>query len=224
MSPKYYRNKTIMTEKILRAKHWQLFLIIFVIPFLLVIMLMYQLFESTYTDVRYSYIDQLFTFFQLGPSIIALSMCIFFYWLWSVGKGLNSKISKALKSKTTILTVCLIYQLLYLILMVILVYIWASGWHHRIKLMEPILEFVLDERKFIPLHLIFFTSVIYSIYFAAKKLVTAEQKRKPNFIDFVGEFFLIWFFFIGVWVLQIRINRISEDNFKDTVINNLIDD
>ena len=32
--------------------------------------------------------------------------------------------------------------------------------------------------------------------------------------DFVGEFFLMWFNYIGVWILQPRINRIANDELE----------
>ena len=51
----------------------------------------------------------------------------------------------------------------------------------------------------------------------AKTIKTAEQKRKLDFGDFAGEFFLMWFFMIGVWILQPKINRMSEENLNDFV-------
>jgi hypothetical protein len=55
------------------------------------------------------------------------------------------------------------------------------------------------------------------MYFAAKTLKTVELKREATFSDFVGEFFLIWFNFIGIWILQPKINKIiqsQDDNFQ----------
>ncbi len=47
----------------------------------------------------------------------------------------------------------------------------------------------------------------YSLYFVAKNLAMAEKQEKVAFYDYAGPFFLLWFFFIGVWVIQPRINK-----------------
>jgi len=54
---------------------------------------------------------------------------------------------------------------------------------------------------------------IYTYYHTAKTIKLVEKgntQRKP---EFIGEFFLIWFYFIGVWILQPRINRLQEDDY-----------
>ena len=49
----------------------------------------------------------------------------------------------------------------------------------------------------------------------AKLMKTAELQRKPDGDEFIGEFFLFWFFFVGIWILQPRINKMFEQEELD---------
>jgi len=61
--------------------------------------------------------------------------------------------------------------------------------------------------------------IFYSMYFVAKTIKTAELQRKVGFGDFVGEFFLLWFYFIGVWIVQPKVNKLygKENTTANTV-------
>ncbi|WP_192821747.1 hypothetical protein [Rufibacter sp. LB8] len=49
--------------------------------------------------------------------------------------------------------------------------------------------------------------------FTAKALRSIELRRKARFGDYVGEFFLLLFWPVGIWVLQPRINKIAIKKF-----------
>jgi len=53
--------------------------------------------------------------------------------------------------------------------------------------------------------------MFYCLYFNAKALKAAEWQRPVTFSDFAGEFFMIWFFPVGIWILQPRINKLFEN-------------
>jgi hypothetical protein len=57
------------------------------------------------------------------------------------------------------------------------------------------------------LHLLSMFGIFYSLYFVAKTIKTVELQTKVSFSDFAGEFLLIWFFPIGIWVVQPKINK-----------------
>ena len=48
------------------------------------------------------------------------------------------------------------------------------------------------------------------MYFVAKTLKTVELQKEVLFSDFAGEFFIVWFFPIGIWIIQPKINKIIE--------------
>jgi hypothetical protein len=61
-----------------------------------------------------------------------------------------------------------------------------------------------------PLHLISMFCVFYCLYFVTKVIKTVERQEKVSFGDCLGDFFLIWFFFIGIWIIQPRINALYQ--------------
>jgi hypothetical protein len=62
----------------------------------------------------------------------------------------------------------------------------------------------------LPLHLFAMFCIFYCLYFVAKTIKTAELQREVSFSDFVGEFFMLWFYPIGIWILQPKINQIAK--------------
>jgi hypothetical protein len=75
----------------------------------------------------------------------------------------------------------------------------------------------------VPLHLFSMFCIFYCLYFNAKALKIVEWQRPVTFSDFAGEFFLIWFFPIGIWIIQPRINRLFKNtNDSNQIIDNNI--
>jgi hypothetical protein len=61
----------------------------------------------------------------------------------------------------------------------------------------------------IPLHLLAMSCMFYNLYFVAKSLALAEGRRADSFYDYAGAFFLLWFYPIGIWILQPRFNALA---------------
>jgi len=59
-----------------------------------------------------------------------------------------------------------------------------------------------------PLHLLAMFSIFYVMAFAARNLIMAERQSPVTFYDYSGPFFLLWFFPVGVWIVQPRVNRL----------------
>ena len=55
-------------------------------------------------------------------------------------------------------------------------------------------------------------AIFYCIYLVAKTIKSVEMNKKAGFKDYNGYLLLIFFFFIGVWVLQPKVNRIFSDD------------
>jgi len=64
----------------------------------------------------------------------------------------------------------------------------------------------------VPLLLLSMVCIFYSLYFVSRSYKTAILQKKLEVGDYIGEFFMIWFFFIGVWILQPKINKMIEEN------------
>jgi hypothetical protein len=52
--------------------------------------------------------------------------------------------------------------------------------------------------------------MFYCLYFNAKVLKAVELQKPVTFSEFAGEFFLIWFFPIGIWIIQPRLNKLFD--------------
>jgi len=63
----------------------------------------------------------------------------------------------------------------------------------------------------LPLHLFSMFCIFHTIYFVAKTIRTAELQRVVTFGDFAGEFFLLWFYIIGIWIIQPKVNRLNRE-------------
>ncbi|RSK24693.1 hypothetical protein [Hymenobacter metallilatus] len=65
----------------------------------------------------------------------------------------------------------------------------------------------------VPLHLLSMGCIFYSLYYVARALRSVELQRPAQFAEFVGEFFLLWFYPVGIWFIQPRINRLAGHAF-----------
>jgi hypothetical protein len=62
------------------------------------------------------------------------------------------------------------------------------------------------------LHFFSIFCILHTIYFSAKIIRCAELQRDARFSTFVGYFFLIWIFPVGIWFIQPRINALIENS------------
>lgn len=87
----------------------------------------------------------------------------------------------------------------------------------RISIIYPITYFVFAIYNLLAngeiiksLHIGAMISTLYAIIFTAKILKSAELNRKASIVDYLGDIFLIWFFPIGIWIIQPRINKLVQ--------------
>ena len=115
----------------------------------------------------------------------------FIAWLWSIGSFLNSIVQPALRSNGRLFRFALVYPPLYA----------AAAWIiFSLSLPPTWLILIL-----LP-HLFAMFCIFYSFYFVARSLVVAETGRPASVDSCIGSIFLLWFFPIGVWIVQPRVN------------------
>jgi hypothetical protein len=78
--------------------------------------------------------------------------------------------------------------------------------HTKIAGSFPVNPFIFA--LIVPLNFIAMFCIVYCLYFIAKVLKTVELQRPVRFGEFARELFLIWFFPIGIWIIQPRINKL----------------
>lgn len=195
-----------MINKFLNAKHWQIFLLGFGIPMFFQFLFMYSVIAGM-NDQGELDPDVFFSFMSFLPVIIVLSMGILFGWFWSISIGLQDKVPENVKMKVGNFKVFFFIPLIYISLISLLIF----------SMMSMIAGMIASTVSLVGIGLIFFLHmfsmccIFYVMYFAAKTFKTVELQREVSFSDFVGEFFLLWFFPIGIWFLQPKINKMMEE-------------
>jgi hypothetical protein len=189
----------------LRMKHWQLFLLLFGIPFI------FQVIGT----LSMTFLKSSTMLFMALPLVMLLYMAAFFSWFYTLGTNLNRKLPDTVKMNLKKFKILLSIPIIYILLICIFLFglfrslaeIAASGSPDAaaFSTMQPSWALIV---LVIPLHFFSIFCIFYSLYFIAKSLKVAEGQRAVLFSDFAGEFFLIWFFPIGVWIIQPRINKL----------------
>jgi hypothetical protein len=189
----------------LKAKHWQVFLATFGLPIMLEIIMMASIFASFAHNSGKDVFNLYFRFF---PFIMLLFMGTLFGWLWSVAIGLQKMVPPEVKMKVTKFKIFFFIPVIYILLICLFI---GSMFGAQFSPDNQSLPLIFSAFAIIvPVHLFSMFCIFYCLYFVAKIFKTVELQRPVTFSDFMGEFFMIWFHFIGVWVLQPKINKMIE--------------
>lgn len=134
-----------------------------------------------------------------------------FGWMWSIAIGLQKMIPPGINMKTMMFKIFFFYPLIYILLFCLFFAFSVTSLISMPNGSEPPPILFVGFAVIFPLHLFAMFCMFYNIYFVAKTIKTVELQRVVSFGDFVGEFFLVWFHFIGVWILQPRINKMVKN-------------
>lgn len=189
-----------MIEKFLKAKHWQIFMITFGLPIILEIIAMPFMIIGNNPMVIMKIMPIMMIFFIGG----------FFGWFWAIAIGLQNKVPTEVKMKVKKFKVFFFIPLIYIILIFGFMGfafggILENGQQPSGGMIGGLVGII------VPLHLFSMFCIFYCLYFVSKTFKTVELQREVTFSDFAGEFFMIWFFPIGVWIVQPKINKMIEN-------------
>jgi hypothetical protein len=168
-----------------RAKHWQIFLLIVGAA------------TTLLSFAKAQSADEMLRAALPFGLLMTLSMVFVGAWLWSMGSFLNSVVQPSLRLRLGFFRVALVYPMLY---MFVFVAVFTSA--------NPLLLAVL-----FPLHVFAMFCLFYDFYFVSRSLAMAETPKVASFADYAGSFFLLWFFPVGVWFIQPRVNRLFAQSF-----------
>ena len=181
-----------ITNRFLKAKHWQLFLLIFGVP----------IFLPFITMLLIMLVGKYVIMFQL--LLLFISIASFLTWFWSIAIGLQKSIPQNIKMKVKKFKRLFFISIIYIIFMKVFIRITVRGSNGNI------LNVLIENLFAISINLFLLFSIVYLLYFTAKTFKTVELQREVKFSDFVGEFFLILFYPIGIWALQPKINKMIK--------------
>ena len=194
-----------MTRLFLNAKHWQLFLAIAGLPLLIQGVFMFQIFQNIQQDpsVNIAVFQEVF---QLFPAVTLFSTLVFFGWFWAIAIGLQKQIPSHLALNTKRFKLFFFIPLcyttfLYCLLMFLFSEINTAQPHLHMRWLVLLM----------PLHLLSMFCMFYILYFSAKTLKTALLQRNVTFKDYAAEFFLLWFYIIGLWIIQPKVNALFSN-------------
>lgn len=202
-----------MINKFLKAEHWQLFLVGFAVPFVLQMVLMNDFFQ-TIQELAYimesagdiSPMLEIPKTLIFVPIIMLLTIGVQAGWMWSVVVGLEKKLPEGMYHNSNTL-----FKISLLAPVVTFLYTSFSVYNIVNSILSGMIPSVGGFFLIIPLFFFSMFGMFYVVYFTAKRIKTVELQQVPRFEDWIGEFFLIAFFPIGVWILQPKINQLYHN-------------
>lgn len=207
-----------MTPKILQTPHWKLFILVVGIPFVSAItsvIIMVSLLINQHSPRPESVFPVMFIF----PVIGLFGAVIQLYWQWSIATKLQAYMHPDMrKLRVKRFKLFFFIPWVYFSVMMLVMFIITTQFDPANNDPSPNMMWLIPLIMLgFLMHFFSMFCLIYSLYFVAKTLKSAELQREAHFSDYIGEFFLIWFFPVGVWFIQPRVNRIVQgDQLKDT--------
>ena len=202
-----------MIQFFLRLKHWQLFIVMLGLPIIYQLYFIFEIFGSRTQPMEVvgvegvtQVLNERYFHFNFLPYVLILSSLMFFGWFWSIAIGLQKNIPVEIEMKVKRFKALFIIPLVYTIVFMMLIGGLFSGmFTYGFSNSTWFLVIIL------PLHLFSIFCIFHTIYFVAKTIRTAELQRVVTFGDFAGEFFLLWFYIIGIWIIQPKVNRLNRE-------------
>lgn len=191
--------------KLLTLKHWQLFGLLIGLPMIFQFIVTGSIMSSNNPTM----------FIVAFPIMMIFFISLFFGWFYALGTNLHEKLPATATMNLTRFKIFLSIPVVYMLL--ISVFMLGMFFSSSSDGPNPAIFALI-----VPLHLFSMFCIFYCLYFNAKALKTVEWQKPVTFSDFAGEFFLIWFFPIGVWIIQPRINKLFDPTVE-TNENQILD-
>jgi hypothetical protein len=202
-----------MINKFLKAKHWQLFLLMVGIPILLQFYFIFTLISEAMNESNLK-TPQYFKNFTYLPMLMTVFIIIFCLWIWSIAMGFQNKLLEQVKMKVKRFKWCFIFNLIYLPSYLIM---FGFFMHELMSSNSNILIETNGQTIYyitmsvLPLQLFDIFCIVYMLYFTSKTLKSIILQKDVTFSEYVEEFMLLMFYPIGIWILQPKINQLFRD-------------
>ncbi|MGL1900693.1 MAG: hypothetical protein OCC49_01065 [Fibrobacterales bacterium] len=178
---------------LLKAKHWQLFIGMFLVP-LAVQVLMVQEFISSNSKQNFENPEQVFESFKYLWLFSAFAFLIGITWFISIGVRLRSFVSGLEQMKVKKFIFLSSFSFCYMFM--------ASTLFEIIPNVSWMIFLI------IPMHLTAMFGMLYMLYFPGRVLKSIELGRVASRGESIGSMFLFWFFPIGLWTIQPIANKV----------------
>ncbi|WP_426062043.1 hypothetical protein [Hymenobacter sp. B1770] len=178
-------------QALLHLKAWQLFVLLFGVPVALQVGVMSVLFTG-----------QPGPWAAVGILVVAfLTLGLLLAWFYALGTHLHSRLPATAPMSLNRFRMAAFLPVAYVGLLL------GYGWNaFRGGTPDGVNGGVIA--VFVLLHLSSMAGIFYCLYFTAKALKTVERNAPVPLSEYVGEFFLLWFYPVGLWMLQPRVNQL----------------
>lgn len=132
-------------------------------------------------------------------AVMAMNL-LFFFWIRSIERFLRKEIASKPKRQTTIIfTSAMIYIFAFIVL-------FGLSALRPAELQDGLTEYVWEI-----LSLLAVVCMVYSVAYVSRTIVQTEQSLHLTSDGSIATFFSLWFFPIGIWYVQPRINRLCRN-------------
>lgn len=211
----------------LKAKHWQLFLLM-VTPYVVssvVMVYQYMILLTQSVQSSHETVPDFGGLFQTSMWMIACSMLSFFIfilWLWAANVNLRKKLPIHLRDSLVRFYISFCFPILYILFMPFGYYFLFSDvingsvsfvdWMSNPVLIEDMIQ---KGKILLPislgLYILYIPAVLYLAYRTGKTMKKLECKREVGFSECIVEMILTFFYpIVGVWFLQPQVNKYAE--------------
>jgi len=147
----------------------------------------------------------------LGLLLTIIYEGLFTYCVYFLGHSLYEKLPAGHDLKIKRLDFHLFFAWVYITIVLIL---FKGGYNIN---QDNYKDFGLSIYLIVPLHIFTLYCIFYVIWFIAKSIATIQKNNVVGFGDYIGNFFLLlWFFPIGVWWIQPKVREIFSFNTEDS--------
>ncbi len=188
---------TRIVEFIAARKAWQVFLVV-AAPMLAAQIYLFNYVPMPTAGQRTADLEEFQLLFQATAGVGFLVTLLLLLWLVSIGVISNALIAAPLRPSLRWYFAAAILAPIYFVLATFVFFPEMLGSSGNL----PGFVFVM--------HFAATIAMIYILGFTAKNLIMAERQTAVAFYDYAGPFFLMWFFPIGIWFVQPRVNRLAR--------------
>ncbi|WP_345164667.1 hypothetical protein [Nibribacter koreensis] len=128
-------------------------------------------------------------------------------WIWAISTNLHVKLPAGVKLNSRRFKLLFLVPVVYILLIsVALGLVMTQGVSVVTSVNGAVVASII-----IPLHMLSIFLIFWGARFAAKTFRSIELGRTARFSDYIGDFVLIWFSMIGIWILQPRLNNLIAE-------------
>lgn len=178
----------------LTLKHWQLFVLLFVFPFVLLIVALSAMLSPGLPV----------WIFSIAPIVVIIFWILVLCWFYVLGTNLHRKLPYGVSMSLILFKLCLVIPVVYVFSISVFLVSFFDEIPSGVAPNPELFVWIY------PLHLFVMCCILYTFYFNAKAIKSVESQGPVAFSDFAGDFFLFWFFPIGIWTIQPRINKLFD--------------